>query len=328
MPEMETYMRRCFELALLGAGHVAPNPMVGAIIVHNGHIIGEGWHRQYGKAHAEVNAVANVLPQHLHLLPHSTMYVSLEPCCIHGNTPPCTDLIIKHKIGRVVICCNDDTPGVEGRSSRLLREAGIDVTFGVLEAEGRQLAARRNTFVSQQRPYIILKWAQSQDGFMGKAGQEVAISNALTKRLVHRWRSEEAAILVGKQTILSDNPELTNRLYFGKHPLRLVLGKASDFPEDFAIFSAQAPTLFSENLDLTSFLSHLYTRKIQSILVEGGAKTLNSFMQAGLYDEIRCITAQTKYLNDGIPAPKLPAGLSIKQTFELGKDRIEVFLRR
>ncbi len=230
----ESFMHRCLELARLGAGYVAPNPMVGAVLLHEGRIIGEGWHKEYGKAHAEVNCINAVKESERQFISQSTLYVSLEPCAHHGKTPPCTDLIIRHKIPRVVIGCRDSFKEVDGKGIEKLKAAGIEVETAVLEQECRELNKRFFTFHTKQRPYIILKWAQTSDGFIAplippKVGisepqtQRLFISNEYSNILVHQWRSEEAAIMVGTNTALLDNPELTTRLWPGPSPVRLVI---------------------------------------------------------------------------------------------------------
>jgi len=338
----EAYMRRCFDLARLGAGNVSPNPMVGAVLVHQARIIGDGFHQQYGQAHAEVHAVNSVRPEDRHLLKEATLYVSLEPCCIFGKTPPCTNLILEHRIPRVIISCLDQTPGVAGKGVEILRAANVEVLTGVLEAEGQRLSAIRNTFVSQQRPYVILKFAQTKDHFIGpEDGSQHWISNAYTKRLVHRWRSEADAILVGTNTALSDNPQLNNRLYFGKSPLRVVADRTGRLPDTLALFDGTSPTLvFTELTDVVErnnleyaylafgqnlpqqILAHLAEKKCTSLIVEGGAEMLQTFLDAGLWDEARVLTGG-KYLFKGIPAPLLPVAPAYSQS--IANDVLEVY---
>lgn len=220
----EFYMQRCLELAAMGAGQVAPNPMVGAVLVHQGRIIGEGYHRQYGQAHAEVNCVNSVAEEERSLIPLATMYVSLEPCAHHGKTPPCADLIVAQGIKQVVIGCMDTFSAVAGKGIEKLEKAGIKVETGVLEAECRQINRRFFTFHEQQRPYIVLKWAQSRNGLVaGAGGVPVRISNKYSDRLVHKWRSEEMGILAGTRTAINDNPRLNNRLWTGKDPVRIII---------------------------------------------------------------------------------------------------------
>jgi len=361
----EAYMRRCFDLARLGAGSVSPNPMVGAVLVHQNRIIGEGFHRQYGFAHAEVNAVNNVRAEDRQLLPEATLYVSLEPCCIFGKTPPCTNLILENRIPKVVISCLDQTPGVAGNGVKILQAGGVEVITGVLEAEGQRLSAIRNTYVTQQRPYVILKFAKTKDQFIGpEDGSQYWITNAYTKRLVHRWRSETDAILVGTNTALSDDPQLTNRLYFGKSPLRVVLDKSLRLPKTLALFDGTMPTLVftertdapgSNNLEYASIvfdqnlvpqiLARLAEKKCTSLIVEGGAQILQAFLDAGLWDEARVFTGQppppllrlslrhqkgelpegTKYLFKGIPAPIMPVAPAYSQS--IAGDLLEVYFK-
>lgn len=320
----ELYMLRCFDLARLGAGHVSPNPMVGAVLVHENRIIGEGWHRQYGQAHAEVNAVASVAEKDRPLIEKATLYVSLEPCCIFGKTPPCTNLILQNKIPKVVISCLDQTPEVSGKGLEILRQNGVEVETGILQKEGEALSSIRNTFISQQRPYINLKYAQSKDGFMGKPGQQIWISNELSKRLAHKWRSEFDAILVGTATALVDDPLLTNRLWFGKSPLRIVFDKNLDLPRHLSMFDKTAKTLvvteketnaeghiefltipFDQQL-LPTLMKYLFQQRITSLIVEGGAFTLHQFINQNLWDEATVFTSN-KHLLNGIKAPVIPA---------------------
>lgn len=323
----DRYMRRCFELARQAAGQVSPNPMVGAVLVYQDRIIGEGLHQKYGTAHAEVNAINSVLPEDRHLIKAATLYVSLEPCCIYGNTPPCTQLIIQQQIPRVVIATIDQTASVRGKGVEQLREAGIEVVSGILEAEGRQLAALRNTYVSQQRPYLILKYAISQNQlFAPLPSRQQWLSNAYSKRLVHRWRMEADAILVGTHTALIDDPALNNRFYYGGSPLRVVIDRQLRLPPTAQLFNQETPTLvFTQappantpkpgvdyvSIDFQSrvpeqIVQKLGERGITSLLIEGGAQTLNSFIEAKLWDEARVLQTP-RWLPRGIPAPVLPA---------------------
>jgi diaminohydroxyphosphoribosylaminopyrimidine deaminase/5-amino-6-(5-phosphoribosylamino)uracil reductase len=226
----EHFMQRCFDLACLGAGATSPNPVVGAVIVHQNRIIGEGYHMAYGKAHAEVNAVRSIRAEDRHLLKQATLYVSLEPCNIHRNTPPCTLLILEESIPRVVVSTVDHTPGVDGSGLARLRAAGVEVTVGVLEKEGQRLSQARNTFITRHRPYILLKYAQSANGiFAPEDNRQLWLTNPYSKRLVHKWRSEASAILVGANTAIADNPRLNNRLYYGKSPVRVILDLKGTF---------------------------------------------------------------------------------------------------
>jgi len=342
MEEHQIYMRRCIELARLSNGYNRPNPEVGSLIVYQGKIIGEGWHQRYGEGHAEVNAVAAVKDKSL--LAESTIYVTLEPCFHFGKTPPCVDLILKHRIPRVVIGCADPYHEVAGRSIQKLKEAGVDVTLGILKEEVAWLNRRFFTNVRKKRPYVVLKYAISADGFMGREGENVAISGALSKRWVHKMRAEEAAILVGTNTALSDNPQLNLRQYFGSQPLRLLLDRTLRVPQNFNLFDASQPTVVftekdiisdKENLEfvklpfgtpnlLPAMLEYLQQRRIASVLVEGGQQLLNGFIEAGLWDEAYRLQGRVR-LNEGIDAP------SIHQRFWadsilLGEDEVDVYL--
>src|SRR5690348_3772405 len=281
-------MSRCIQLAKLGAGNVAPNPMVGGVLVYENKIIGEGYHQRFGEAHAEVNCINNVAEENKSLIEKSTMYVSLEPCAHHGKTPPCSDLIIQKKIKKVIVGCQDIFKEVAGKGIEKLENAGVEVITGVLEHECRDLNRRFFTFHQKQRPYIILKWAQSANGKIGSDGDErILISNNYSNRLVHKWRSEEAAILVGTNTVLKDNPSLTTRLWKGNNPVRIVIDKELKIPPSSKIFNEQAETLIFNlskssatknirfiKLDNENFLKELldwlYKNNIQSVLVEGG----------------------------------------------------------
>lgn len=321
-------MKRCFQLAKCGIGHAAPNPMVGAVIVCDGEIIGEGYHRKCGGPHAEVNAVASVADKSK--LTRSTMYVSLEPCAHWGKTPPCAELIIKHHIPKVVICNVDPFPKVDGRGIQMLQNAGIEVQTGVLEDEGWYLNRRFFTFHSKRRPFIILKWAESADGFIaGKNGSPIAISTPESIRYVHKIRAEEAGILVGTQTALNDNPSLTVRHWAGENPTRVVLDRNLVVPADNKCFSSDAPTILitekadngkyptnvkvvslpfdEKGVDLDALMTCLYENNIQSLIVEGGAKTLQSFIDAGLWDEARVEKNPRLKIGDGIMSPTLNA---------------------
>jgi diaminohydroxyphosphoribosylaminopyrimidine deaminase/5-amino-6-(5-phosphoribosylamino)uracil reductase len=341
--EDQQYMQRCFDLAMLGKGHTSPNPIVGAVLVHKGRIIGEGYHRAYRQAHAEVNAVASVKAEDRPLIPHSTLYVSLEPCNIHRNTPPCTLLILRERIPRVVIAYLDHTPGVDGSGVERLRKAGVEVKVGVLQEQGRQLSQIRNTFVQQNRPYIILKWAQSADGFFAPEQQEqLWLSNAYSKRLVHKWRSETDAILVGYQTARSDNPKLNNRLYYGGQPCRILIDREGSLPEDYHLMDGSQPTIvITENEQtpdadhlkymhvsmsgdwLEHILHQLAELQLSSVIVEGGIKTISAFLEKNLWDEARVLTA-SRNLSQGRRAPVLP--VPPKDHFLIGSDRLSWYL--
>ena len=238
----EFYMQRCLQLAQKGAGWVAPNPMVGAVLVYQDQIIGEGYHKQYGQAHAEVNCINSVAKENQEKIKGSTLYVSLEPCVHFGKTPPCTNLIIEHQIKKVVIGCMDPFEAVNGKGVSKLKEAGINVIGPILEKESINLNKRFFHFYQQHRPYIILKWAQSADGLIGLQGKTIKVSNAYTQRLVHHWRSEEAAILVGTQTAVTDNPQLNNRFGNGPNPLRMVIDRSLLLDSSLHLLNDQHPT--------------------------------------------------------------------------------------
>jgi diaminohydroxyphosphoribosylaminopyrimidine deaminase/5-amino-6-(5-phosphoribosylamino)uracil reductase len=320
----ETYMMRCLYLAHMGEGSVAPNPMVGAVLVHGDTIIGEGYHQVWGGPHAEVVCLQSVRPENQHRIKEATLYVSLEPCAHFGKTPPCADLIIRHGIPNVVVGCTDTYREVAGRGIEKIREAGIAVTVGVLERECRRLNKRFFTFNEQRRPYITLKWAQTADGMIAHANFKRAfISNEYTARLVHRWRSREMGIMVGTNTALFDNPELTTRYWPGQNPTRFVLDKTLRLPASLKLFDGLHPTvvfnsvkhhihpnLMYYRLDptpcpLPQVVNALYALKIQSVLVEGGAQLLQSFIDAGMWDEANVITSMKTVLGKGLPAPQL-----------------------
>lgn len=309
-------MNRCIDLARLGAGNTAPNPMVGAVLVHEGRIIGEGYHRQFGHEHAEVNCIRSVGAEDLHLLPDSTLYVSLEPCAHHGKTPPCTDLIISKKIPEVVIGSKDPFEKVNGKGIDLLRKAGIKVTVGVLQKESDALNVRFFTYHKKKRPYILLKWAQTFNGVIGTAGERMAISNAFSNRLVHRWRMEEAAIMVGTNTALNDDPMLTNRYWptsNNRQPTRILIDLELRLPSTLHLFDGLVPTIIfnyhkeekqglihfvrvAANKDLLQQLtSRMYELQLQSVLIEGGRKLLQSFIDKDLWDEAHIITSNRYY---------------------------------
>ena len=326
----EKYIRRCIELASNGLCNAAPNPMVGAVIVHNGKIIGEGYHARCGEGHAEVNAIRSVKDESL--LKDSTIYVSLEPCSHYGKTPPCADLIISKGIPRVVVGCIDPFSQVSGRGIQRLRDAGIDVTVGVLEEECKNLIRRFVTFNTQKRPYITLKWAESADGFIDanrEEGSPVVLSTPITSMYVHKQRAEHKAILVGRRTALLDNPSLTTRNWYGANPLRLVTDRNLTLPSDLKLFDHSTPTIVftaekkenEENLEyitidfstdiLPQILTVLYERKIQSLMVEGGTTLLQSFIDSGLWDEM-FVEHSAKVLGEGVKSPVIPKGAVMK----------------
>lgn len=323
-----TYMNRCLQLAKLGERRVAPNPMVGCVIVHNYKIIGEGYHRQYGGPHAEVNAINSVIDEHI--LSESVLYVNLEPCAHYGKTPPCSDLIIHKKIPKVVIGTTDPFAEVAGKGIEKLSKAGIDVTVGVLNNECHELNRRFFTFHREKRPYIILKWAQTADGFVDvKAkdknfGYPTWITNEMARIAVHKQRSTESSILIGTNTALADNPSLTLRDWYGKQPLRIVPDFNQRLPERLSLFDGHSPTLTitsnayadkrstqilkidaHQNV-INEMLDHLFAEGILSIIVEGGPKMLQSFIDRNLWDEAHVYTGQLSF-NEGVKAPVFKA---------------------
>lgn len=314
----EKYMRRCLQIAANGLQNAKPNPSVGAVIVAaDGRIIGEGYTSAYGGAHGEVNAFASVKPENEHLLKESTIYVSLEPCSHHGKTPPCCDLIIRKGVKRVVCGCVDPFSQVQGRGIKRIREAGIEVVVGVLEKECIASNKRFITFNTHQRPYIILKWAQTADGFIGritsdrKQKESLAISTPFTKMLVHKLRAENDAILIGRGTFETDKPQLNVREWTGTNPERLLLSasmaKESNQPEGWKVFA-----------NIHDALAHLYKEKKQSLIVEGGAETLKQFIAKDLWDEIRVETNPNLAVEQGVAAPEIPtnAVLTSEDTFD------------
>ena len=321
------YMHRCLQLAQYGVSYVAPNPMVGAVVVCNDVIIGEGYHRHYGQAHAEPNAIHSV--KNPELLKQSTLYVSLEPCSHYGKTPPCADLIVSCGIPRVIIGTLDPNPKVSGRGVEILRKAGIEVTVGVLANECRELNKRFFIFQEQKRPYVLLKWAQTKDGFMDRKRTDrtespLIISNNITKQLTHKMRAENQAILVGANTVLLDNPSLTVRNWSGKSPVRIAIDRQGRIPVDFNLLDGSIRTIVFTEIDqvdqqniefvkvdfstncIPAVLQKIYERNINSVLVEGGASILNSFIEAGLWDEAN-IEISNQSITDGVSAPVLNA---------------------
>lgn len=305
-------MNRCITLAKNGLGTTYPNPLVGSVIVHNDIIIGEGWHRKAGEPHAEVNAINSVRNQEL--LKHSTIYVSLEPCSHFGKTPPCANLIIEKGIPNVVIGTVDPNSIVSGNGIRKLMEAGCNVTVGVLEKECHELNKRFFTFHEKKRPYIILKWAETADGFIAPSTKNeqrpIWISNAFSRQLVHKWRSEEQAILVGTQTVVDDNPRLDVRDWSGNNPIRIVLDQNHRISKESHIFDNQSRTIvYADAIDFGINPAHqiaaqLFAEKIQSVIIEGGRKTLQTFIYENLWDEARVFKGKNM-LKNGIMAPEL-----------------------
>lgn len=314
------FMQRAIELAALGRGHVSPNPMVGCVIVHEGRIIGEGWHRKYGEAHAEVNAINSVEDQSL--LTESICYVTLEPCAHHGKTPPCADLLVAMKLKKVVIAVVDSNPLVGGKGIKRLKDAGIEVETGCLEEEALEQNVRFFTMMDKKRPYIILKWAETADGFVARSNFDSKwISNEYARSLVHQWRAEEDAILVGSNTASYDNPNLNVRSWVGNDPLRIVIDRKLSLKSDLNLFDQSIPTIVYNcqktgqegklewvKLDEAEFIESLVKdlgqRKVQSLIVEGGATVLKAFIEEGLWDEAKVFASSVEF-GDGIPAPKL-----------------------
>lgn len=338
MQDHEKYMRRCFDLALLGRGNVSPNPKVGAVIVYNDQIIGEGYHKKYGQSHAEVNAIASV--EDKNLLKESTIYVNLEPCCHWGKTPPCANLIIESKIKRCVISNKDINPKVYGGGIKLLQDNGIEVISGVLEEEGLFLNRRFFTNQKENRPYVILKYAQTLDGFIAPEEKGGWISNNAMKVWVHKQRTEEDAIMVGYNTVLLDNPQLNVRHYIGRNPKRVVYDKYLTLSKEKNVFDNSQETFIlnyvkegreennvflklNENKPFVEqVLERLYEQKICSIVVEGGEKTLNKFLEANLWDEANVIVGE-KNFGKGVKAPVISQGLVSMEN--IGGDILKIY---
>jgi len=348
------YMQRCIELAQLGAGCVAPNPLVGCVIVHNKQIIGEGYHQKYGDSHAEVNAINAV--SDASLLPHSTLYVNLEPCAHFGKTPPCSDLIIRSGIKKVFVACKDSFSKVNGQGIEKMKKAGIEVDLGTYKKEAIELNKRFFTFYQQKRPYIILKWAETKDCFVDKKRTNyktpsLKITGETANILVHKWRSEEAAIMVGKNTVILDNPSLTTRKYNGQNSIRILLDSNLETPISREIYSGSCRTIILskterkyaiENLEYESInkkheirdlkiknthnikevLSALYKLKIQSIIIEGGPTLHHSFYNTGLWDEIRRFVSPTR-IENGVASLQL--NIDAKSKNLLDKDTLYIY---
>jgi len=343
----EFYLKRCLELAALAIGNVNPNPMVGCVIVADGKIIGEGYHQQYGQAHAEPNAVRQVIERFgaeaEHLFKRATAYVNLEPCAHFGKTPPCADLFVKHQLKKVVIGNRDPFDGVDGKGIEKLKNAGIEVVSGVLDAECRYFNRRFFTRIEQKRPYIILKWAETANGYFAtNDGHQKWISGALAKRLAHQWRTEEDAILIGKQTALMDNPQLTSRVSPGKNPIRLVIDKNLQIPLSNNIYNSAAKTIIFNEIktDVTDHIHYiqmedmhfylaqkiafqLYLMDIQSVIIEGGAQILRQFLEASLWDEARIFTSSDSW-SEGVSSPSIKGNL-IEQ-IQIEKDKLSIYI--
>ena len=352
MTEQETYIYRCIELAKAGAGYAAPNPLVGAVLVYNGRIIGEGFHQVYGQAHAEVNCIHSVADADKQFIALSMLYVSLEPCAHYGKTPPCADLIIQQQIPEVIIGCRDPFKEVDGKGIEKLRAAGISVTVGVLEEQCIVLNKRFFTFHTKHRPFVVLKWAQTVNSkIAADAGERLLITNDYTNRLVHRWRSEEAAILVGTNTALLDNPSLDTRLWYGKSPMRLVIDMDLRLPSSLQLFNGRQTTIVFNTLKhsipeqpvdvhqtkglyyyqlneqesvVTQIMQACYALHIQSVLVEGGAALLQSFIDEAIWDEARIITNEQLQVPEGLDAPVLTHAATAGSEHVL-QDRVDYF---
>lgn len=342
MEKAELYIQRCLQLAELGNGNVAPNPMVGAVLVYNNQIIGEGYHEQFGNAHAEVNCINSVLQKNKNKIPFATLYVSLEPCNHYGKTPPCTELIVKNKIKKVIIGCTDTNSLVNGKGINFLREHGVEVIVNVLQTECLNLNKRFFTLQNKKRPFVLLKYAQSFNKKIADSEtKRTFISNGFTNILVHKWRSQETAILVGTNTVLKDNPALTNRLFTGKNPIRLIIDKELKIPHHYKIFDNLAPTYIfnfikdevNENLTfiklnnssniIQQILQYCYSKNIQSILVEGGTTLLQSFINLHLWDEARVITNNTLIINNGLASPEFNG--TIFNKIQIASDTINFY---
>ncbi len=341
----ELYMRRCFELAMRGSGNVAPNPMVGAVLVHGNRITGEGWHARYGQAHAEVMCLDNVALEDRLLLPQSTMYVSLEPCAHTGKTPPCAIRLVKEQVAEVIIANRDPFEKVDGAGINILHGAGIKTSAGLLAQDGGWLNRRFFTFHEMKRPYIILKWAQSADGYIAPADKlRTQLSNLYSNALVHRWRTEETAIMVGYQTALHDNPQLTSRQWQGTQPLRIVTDRHMRLPTAHHLYNTDAPTWILNELQesaagnvhfirmdfgqsvLPQLMNRLYHASRISLIVEGGGALLRSFIDAGLWDEARVFSTPV-VLGTGISAPQL-VNAARAMDMEVSDDTLQLWVNK
>ncbi len=315
-----TYIKRCIELAEKALGKTYPNPLVGSVIVYNDRIIGEGFHKKAGEPHAEINAINSIKDEDKHLIPESTIYVSLEPCAHFGKTPPCALKIVELGFKKVVIGAMDSHDKVNGKGKKIITDAGIEVVSSILEDESRELNKRFFTYHEKKRPYIILKWAQSADGFMDKDFKPIQISNSLSKQFVHQMRSEEHAILVGKNTALHDNPSLTVREIEGRNPIRILIDFNLEVLDDFKIYNNEAETIIFNSLkdseenhlkfikiekenSLNQILETLYELQIQSVIIEGGRFTLQQFIDQNLWDEAIIFKNPNLFLENGTKAP-------------------------
>jgi diaminohydroxyphosphoribosylaminopyrimidine deaminase/5-amino-6-(5-phosphoribosylamino)uracil reductase len=305
----EIFMKRALELAQFGLGDVSPNPLVGCVVVHQNNIIGEGYHQKYGQSHAEVNAIHSV--ENKNLLSNSEVYVTLEPCNHYGKTPPCTELLIKSGVRKVIVCNLDPNPLVAGKGVERLKSVGIEVELGVLAQEGNFVNRRFFTFHQKHRPFIILKWAQTNDSFIAKPNYNSKwISNEYARKLVHKWRSEEDAVLVGFQTAFYDNPQLNTRDWKGKNPIRIYVDRDGNLPQTHFLKDASIKTIEIKNLDELATFSKKYP-DIHSIIIEGGTKTLQYFINNNMWDEARIFTSKTSF-EKGIKAPILNRNVDFK----------------
>jgi diaminohydroxyphosphoribosylaminopyrimidine deaminase / 5-amino-6-(5-phosphoribosylamino)uracil reductase len=337
-------MHRCIQLAMLGSGYTAPNPMVGAVLVHNGRIIGEGYHQAYGEAHAEVNCLNSVPEEKKPLFTSAVLYVSLEPCAHFGKTPPCADFIIRNGIPKVMIGCRDPFKQVDGKGIEKLAAAGVEVETGILEQECRRLNKRFFTFHLQQRPYIILKWAETGNHkISGDDSSRLFITNEFTNRISHKWRSEEAAIMIGTNTALLDDPSLTNRFWSGPSPIRIIIDKTLRLPSSLQVFDQRQKTIVFNTIKIEDqdnvlyyrlsdhdslvpqLLLALYQLQITSVIIEGGATLLQSFIDGGIWDEARIITNSRMIAADGLPSPVLHTG-QWTSSEESGSDTIQYYV--
>ena len=338
----ENYISQCLQLAILGAGYVSPNPMVGSILVHENKIIGKGYHQQYGQAHAEVNCLASVNENERNLIPESTLYVSLEPCSHFGKTPPCVDLILKHQIKKVVVACKDISSKVNGQGIDKLRANGVEVIEHILEEKAIEINKRFFTFHIKQRPYIILKWAESKEGYIGNEKEPIKLSNKVSDKIVHQWRAEEDAIWIGFNTLQIDNPQLNVRHVKGKNPIRIVYDKYLDYNPTHHFFDQSQPSfIFNHEIAkdddkcsfikiekvnyIQSIINYLFKQNILSVIIEGGRQLIQEFIDLGLWDEARCIKTPTS-LSKGIKAPELKHEIEF-QIIESGSDNIHFYKR-
>ncbi|MBL7825753.1 MAG: bifunctional diaminohydroxyphosphoribosylaminopyrimidine deaminase/5-amino-6-(5-phosphoribosylamino)uracil reductase RibD [Saprospiraceae bacterium] len=338
----ESWMKRCFALARRGEGLVSPNPMVGAVLVHENRVIGEGWHQKWGGPHAEVFCFQSVKPEDRQKIKESTLYCSLEPCSHFGKTPPCADLILQFGVPQVVVANVDPNPLVAGAGLKKLQDHGVIVQSEVLASEGAWLNRAFFTWIQYQRPYVVLKWAETADGFISKKGERTAISNAVSRRLSHRWRAAADVILIGANTAITDDPELTTRYYFGKDPLRVLLDWQGSTPIDAKLFQDQSPCLifgkyraglnefkrFVEGdgpITMPELLQSLRKESCTVLLVEGGANVHQKFLDAGIWDEIRIIQSPES-LGAGVAAPVIPFGVYESKSFQLGSDTVQILL--